>query len=62
MKAVLISISLILLLIITAATSTKQNSRDIEINTIIAKNEEHISRANTVMKVADQHQKEKMNK
>jgi hypothetical protein len=47
-------------LIITTATSTKQNSRDTDIDAMIIKNEEHISRADTVMKIADQHQKEKM--
>lgn len=61
MKATLISISLILLLIITTATSTKQNSRDTDIDAMIIKSEEHISRADTIIKIADQHQKEKMN-
>ena len=61
MKAILISISLILLLIITAATSTKQNDKDTEIDDMITKSEEHISRADTVIKVANQQQKEKMN-
>jgi hypothetical protein len=60
MKATLISISLILLLIITTATSTKQNSRDTEIDVMIIKNEEHISKADTIIKIADQRQKEKI--
>lgn len=61
MKITLISILLALLLIIATATSTKQNDKDTEIDVMITKNEEHISRADTVIKVADQYQKEKMN-
>jgi hypothetical protein len=60
MKIILISILLIMLLVIPAATSTKQNNRNVEIDNIIVKNEEHIYKANVVVKIADKQQKEKM--
>lgn len=60
MKATLISISLILIIIITAATSVKHNNRNVEVDDILVKSEEHIYRANIVVKIADQQQKEKM--
>jgi hypothetical protein len=60
MKAILISISLTLILIITAATSVKHNNKNVEVDDILIKSEEHIYRANIVVKIADQQQKEKM--
>ena len=62
MKTVLISALLVFLLVITTAISNKQSDKKIdEIEKMISENEKHISKANAVVQVADQQQKEKMN-
>ena len=62
MKAVITHILLLLLLIIATATSNKQSDKEVDkVEKMINESEEHVSRANAVVQVADQQQKEKMN-
>lgn len=62
MKAVITPILLLLLLIIATATSNKQSDKEVDkVEKMINESEEHVSRANAVVQVADQQQKEKMN-
>lgn len=63
MKTIITPILLVFLLIIATATSNKQNDKEVDkVGKMISENEEHISKANAVVKVADQQQIERMNK
>lgn len=62
MKTIITPILLLFLLIIATATSNKQDDKKVDrVEKMINESKEHVSKANAVVQVADQQQKEKMN-